>query len=522
MSQRKLILLIFLVALLLIPNGCRPRRSNSFVIALGDNIRTIDPIGSPSVDAASERVRTLIFNSLVKKNEKFDYTGELASDIKRSDDGMTYTFTLHDGVKFHDGRDMTSADVKYTLDLVFSSNFAKSASFYDADKHSYIKSVEAPAPQMVVVTLTKPWIGLLSNLVPVAIIPKDSYESQKTHPLGTGPFKFVSYDNAQQVVDLDRFPQYWEGAPKLETVRVRVISDMNALQAELQAGRVDIAPMPTSLSPDAVKRLEQDPNLQVKTFTGSNVFLLTINTSSPPLDNVKVRQAIAYAIDRETMIRTLLQGLGKPAHSIIPEESWAYSTGQTYSYDPAHAKKLLDEAGFTDPDGDGPRMRFDKPVIYKLSGSSIAGRQYAGVIQNYLKEVGIPVEIQTPEQNTFFDELKRGNFQISYSQWVGGNQDPIFYKDLFATSEIPTETRPSRNRSRYSNKELDALLDEAVNTFDRQKGLELYKKIQDIVSRDVPVIPLWYGSNVVIAKKNVQNIHVNASGDWGFVKDLSR
>src|ERR1043165_852867 len=266
-----LILLVILITLLLIPPGCR-QRSNSFVIALGDNVRTIDPIGSPSVDAARGRVRKLMFHTPVEKNEKFDYTGELASDIKHSDDGLTYTFTLHDGVKFHDGRDMTSADVKYTLDLLFSSNFAKSASFYDADKHSYIKSVEAPAPQMVVVTLTKPWIGLLSNLVPVAIIPKDSYESQKTHPLGTGPFKFVSYDNAQQVVDLDRFPQYWEGAPKLETVRVRVISDMNALQAELQAGRVDIAPMPTSLSPDAVKRLEQDPNLQVKTFTGSNVF----------------------------------------------------------------------------------------------------------------------------------------------------------------------------------------------------------------------------------------------------------
>jgi peptide/nickel transport system substrate-binding protein len=280
--------------------------------------------------------------------------------------------------------------------------------------------------------------------------------------------------------------------------------------------------MPTSLSPDAVRRLEQDPNLQVKTFTGSNVFLLTINTSAPPLDNVKVRQAIAYAIDRETMIKTLLQGLGKAAHSIIPEESWAYSTGQTYSYDPAQAKKLLDAAGFPDPDGDGPRMRLQKPVIYKLSGSSIAGRQYAGVIQNYLKEVGIPMEIQTPEQNTFFDELKRGNFQISYSQWVGGNQDPIFYKDLFATSEIPTEARPSRNRSRYSNKELDALLDEAVNTFDRQKGLELYRKVQQIVSSDVPVVPLWYGSNVVIAKKNVQNIQVNASGDWGFVRNLSR
>jgi ABC-type transport system substrate-binding protein len=250
--------------------------------------------------------------------------------------------------------------------------------------------------------------------------------------------------------------------------------------------------------------------------------LLTINTASPPLDNVKVRQAVAYAIDRESLIKNLLLGLGKIAHSIIPEESWAYSPGQTYSYDPARAKQLLDEAGFRDPDGDGPRMRFEKPVIYKLSGSSIAGRQYAGVIQNYLKEVGILMEIQTPEQNTLFDELKRGNFQISYTQWVGGNQDPIFYKDLFATSEIPTETRPSRNRSRYSNKELDALLAEAVNTFDRQKAKELYTRIQEIVSRDVPVYPLWYQSNVVIARNNVQNIQVNASGDWGFVRNLSR
>jgi peptide/nickel transport system substrate-binding protein len=523
-STGKLILLAVLVTLLIFPPGCR-RGSDAFVIALGDNVRTIDPIGAPSVEAASERVRTLMFNTLVKKTEKFDYTGELASDIKRSDDGLTYTFTLHDGVKFHDGRVLSSADVKYTLDLVFSSNFGKSASFYEgegASKHSLIKSVEAPDARTIVVTLTKPWVGLLSNLVPVAIIPKDSYESQKVHPLGTGPFKFIRYDNAQQVCDLEAFPEYWEGAPKLQTVRVRVISDMNALQAELQSGRVDIAPLPTSLSPDAVKRLEQDPNLQVKVFSGSNVVLLTLNTSASPLDNVKVRQAIAYAIDRESLIKNLLLGFGKIAHSIIPEESWAYTPGHTYSYDPATSKRLLDEAGFPDPDGDGPRMRFDKPIVYKLSGSSIAGRQYAGVIQNYLKEVGIPVEIQTPEQNTLLDELRRGNFQIAYTQWVGGNQDPIFYKDLFATSEIPTETRTSRNRSRYSNKELDALLDEAVNTFDRQRGKELYTKIQEIVSRDVPVFPLWYQSNIIIAKKNVQNIQVNASGDWGFVRNLSR
>lgn len=517
------ILLTLLLAATLLSGGCR-RRNNGFVIALGDNVRTIDPIGSPSVDAASERVRTLMFNSLVKKDDKFDYVPELASDIKRSDDGLVFTFTLRDGVKFHDGRVMSSADVKYTLDTVFSRDFAKSASFYEgsgADKRSLIKSVEAPDAKTVVVTLTKPWVGLLSNLVPVAIIPKDSYESQKTHPLGTGPFVFGNYDNAQQVVDLTAFPDYWEGPAKLQSVRVRVISDMNALQAELQAGGVDIAPLPTSLSPDAAKQLGQHPNLKVLQFNGSNVNLLTINTSSSPLDNVKVRQAIAYAIDRESMIKNLLQGYGKIAHSIIPEESWSYTPGQTYTYDPATSKRLLDEAGFKDPDGDGPQMRFPKPIIYKVSGSSTAGRNYAGVIQNYLKSVGIPAEIVTPEQNTFFDELKRGNFQIAYSQWVGGNQDPIFYKDLFASSEIPTESRPSRNRSRYSNKELDALLEEAVNTFDRQKARDLYTRIQAIVSRDLPVFPLWYQANIVIARKNVDNIQVNASGDWGFVRNLT-
>jgi len=526
MSACKAVCLLLAVLMaLLVPAACRHDRSGGpFVIALGDNIRTIDPIGSPSVDAASERVRTLMFNSLVKKDEKFDYVGELASDIKRSDDNLTFTFTLRDGVKFHDGRPFTSADAKYTLDLVFSSTFAKSASFYEgtgADRKSYIKSVEAPDPHTLVVTTTKPWTGLLPNLVPVAIIPKDGYATQKDHPLGTGPFKFVSYDSSQQVVDLQANPDYWGGAPHLPVVRVRVIADTNALQAELRSGRVDIAPLPTSLSPDAVKQLGEDPKLQVLQFTGSNLNLLTFNCSQAPLNDVKVRQAISYAVDREGMIRDLLLGQGKIAHSILPEESWAYHAAQKYTFDPGMAKKLLDEAGFKDPDGDGPQARFTKPVVYKVSGSSVAAKNYAGVIQNYLKNVGIPVTIETAELNTLFDELRRGNFQIFYGQWVGGNQDPIFFKDLFATSEIPTETRASRNRSRYSNKELDLLIDEAVNTFDREKAKLLYTRIQEIVSRDAPVLPLWYQANMVIAKKNVENIKVDASGDWGFIKNLT-
>jgi peptide/nickel transport system substrate-binding protein len=110
---------------------------------------------------------------------------------------------------------------------------------------------------------------------------------------------------------------------------------------------------------------------------------------------------------------------------------------------------------------------------------------------------------------------------MTYGQWVGGNQDPIFYHDLFATSEIPTETRAARNRSRYSNPELDKILDEAANTYDHAKAAPLYAKAQEIISRDMPVFPMWYQANMVIAKKSVGNIQVNASGDWGFVKDLT-
>lgn len=519
MAQRScLALMAILLAALSFSGGCR-RKSNTFVIALSDNIRTLDPIGAPSVEAASERVRTLMFNSLVRKDVKFDYVGELAANILRSDDGLTYTFMLHDGVKFHDGRTLTSADAKYTIDLCLEKEFAKAASFFEgsgADKKSYLKSVSAPDPKILVITLNKPWVGLLSNLVAIAIIPKDSYATQKNHPLGSGPFKFVSYDNSRQVVDLTANADYWEGPPQIKSIRVRVISDTNAMQAELLSGRIDIAPLPTSLSPDAIKALGSNRRLQGLQFPGSNLILLTLNASAPPLNDVRVRQAICYAIDRQNMINNLLLGQAKLAHSILPEESWAFTPGQKYAYDPERAKRLLDEAGYTDP-----KMRFPSPLVFRISGSSTAARNVAIIVQNSLKQVGVHVDIQSAETNTHFQELRRGHFQIAYGQWVGGNQDPIFFKDLFATSEIPTEARASKNRSRYSNPNLDPLLDEAVNTFDRQKTLPLYAKIQEIVSHDAPVLPLWYQANMVIAKKNVGNIHVDASGDWSFVRNLT-
>jgi peptide/nickel transport system substrate-binding protein len=516
------VLILAVTAVLLLP-GCR-NRSETFVIALSDKISTLDPIGSPTVDAASERIRALIFNSLVKKNEKFDYVPDLATDIKRADDGLSYTFTLHDGVTFHDGKALTSADVKYTLDAVLASASGKAASFFEGSgtaRQALISSVEAPDPRTVVIKLSKPWLGLLSNLVAIGIVPKDSADSQKTHPLGSGPFKFVSYDSAQQMMALEANPTYWEGAPSIAQLRVRVIEDGNALQSELRSGAVTLAPLPTNLTPDALKSLEQDPKLQVSQFAGANIVYLGFNVENPPMDNVKLRQAIAYAIDRDTIIKDLILGQGKVADSILPEGSWAFSAGQKYTFDQARAKQLLDEAGFRDPDGDGPKMRLPKPISFKISSASVATRQYVDVIRDYLRKVGIPVEVETVETNTLLSDLRLGQFQMTTSRWVGGNQDPIFLKDLFHSSEIPTQQRASRNRSRYKNPELDRVLDEAVNTADREKALGLYRQAQDIISRELPMFPLWYPANMVVANKSVGNIKIDGSGDWSFVRSLT-
>ena len=138
-----------------------------------------------------------------------------------------------------------------------------------------------------------------------------------------------------------------------------------------------------------------------------------------------------------------------------------------------------------------------------------------------MKEVGINVEIETLENNTLLEQLKQGQFQMTTSQWVGGNQDPIFLRDLFETNESPDKKPGGRNRSRYSNAEFDKIVNEAFNTVDKTKAKELYVKAQEIISNELPYITLWYPSNMVVASKKIGNIKINPSGDWNFVKDLT-
>lgn len=510
----KAILILFLLIFSL---SCRTRTTEIVTVALPEKFSSFDTLTLTGSDAAAERVRSLMFNSLVRKNEKFEYVGELAKEIRPSEDGKVITFVLQDNVKFHNGKEFTSTDVKYTFDELFKSNGFKAGAFADTvdeQRVPHIVSIETPDPKTVVFTLSRASLQnqLLSNLVAIPIIPEGTVANQKNQPIGSGAFKFVGFDQSQNIVELASNPDYWEGAPKIQKLRVKTVIDANSLQAELQSGSVDIAPLPTNLSPDTLKSLGSNPNLKVEQFNGSNIQYLQFNTESQPLNNVKLRQAIAYGIDRAKIINELLFGQATIAHSILPVESWAYNAGTKYSFDLNKAKQLLQESGYK-----------GEVIKFKLTASNVAFSQYSQVIQNSLKEIGINVELETLDPNVLRQQISLGQYQMNTGIWVGGNQDPIFLNDLFTTKKIPSEKAKVSccNRSRYSNQEVDKLIEQAFNSTNREQAKELYFKAQEIISNEVPMLPLWYPANMVVANKRITNIKISPSGDWSFIKNIT-
>lgn len=495
--------------------GCR-RRSDAFVIALENEPETLDPLRG--ADASSERFRQLMFNTLVRKNEQFDYVGELARNITTAEDRLSAIFELHDNVRFHDGTPLTARDAKYTLDTLLgegSKDYKKAPPFFEGvgdARQPIITGVEAPDDRTLIVRLRHPWNELLANLTPIAIIPANSAGRQAQSPIGSGAYKFVAYDQAQQVVDMEAFDGYWQGAPNIKRIRVRVIRDANTLQTELLSKRVDLIVSAVNLTPDAYTALARNSDLEVKQFPGANVVYLGFNTESDVVKDARVRQAIAHAVNREELVRNLLIGQAQIAHSIVPEGSWAYAAGEKYTFDPERAKRILDEAGYEDPDGDGARMRFTTPLVFKIASAN-ATRQYGSVIQNQLQAIGIPVAVETLEQTSLGAAQRAGQYQLTTGRWVGGNQDPIFLKDLFTSSG-------TFNRSRYKNMQLDQILKQAVESTDREEAKRLYREAQAIISREIPMLPMWYPATMVVMRRGIENVQIDQSGDWSFIRQL--
>jgi peptide/nickel transport system substrate-binding protein len=544
--MRKFILSFLFVSLLVCFSSCRRRTSDAVTVAAPEKFTAFDTLTTTGSDSAAERIKNLMFNALVRKNDKFEYVGELAKEIKISDDGLTVTFILQDGVKFHNGKEFTSADVKYTFDELIKANGYKAGAFYDTvpaakddkatpsqgtsqsanannapankpaevktQRVAHITSLETPDPKTVVFKVTRSALAnqLLSNLVAIPIIPEGTVAQQKDRPLGSGPFKFVSFDASQNIVELETNKDYWDGPPTIERLRVKTVTDASSLQAELQTGGVDIAPNPSNLPPDMIKALGGNANLRVDQFDGSNIQYLVFNVQKPPLNNPKVRQAIGYAVDRQKIVSQLLFDQAKVANSILPAQSWAYAAGTEYKFDPTKAKQLLQEAGYR-----------NEPVSFKYGSGNAAVNQYSQVIQSSLADVGLNVQIETLEVNTIRTQLAQGDFQMYTGVWIGGNQDPIFLRDLFSSTKVPGGSVSCCNRSRYQNSEVDRIVEDAVNATDKAAAKQAYAKTWELVSAELPLLPLWYPANIVIANKRIGNVKMSGSGDWGFLKDIT-
>jgi peptide/nickel transport system substrate-binding protein len=224
---------------------------------------------------------------------------------------------------------------------------------------------------------------------------------------------------------------------------------------------------------------------------------------------VRVRQALAYAIDRGPMIRYLWRGLAQPAASVLPPQSWAYdSEVDKYAYNPGRARQLLDEAGYPERGG----IRFH---LTMKSSTEESTRLMASVLQQQLREVGIALDIRTFEFATFFSDITRGAFQIYSLRWIGGNEDPDIFEYVFHSDRIPPK---GANRSFYANSQVDRLIDEARQELDQSKRKALYGEIQRILGRDLPYINLWYLDNVLVHSPRVSNLRLNPSGNYDFLR----
>ncbi|MGO8795958.1 MAG: ABC transporter substrate-binding protein [Candidatus Sulfotelmatobacter sp.] len=501
MMHRNLFSLLTALAIALPLLSCsRKTDPNTLVMLIESSPTNLDPrIG---IDAQSERIDSLIFDDLLSRGDNLDVAPGLAEkwDIP---DPLTYVFHLHHPVNFHDGRPLTSRDVKWTIDSLLTGKIRspKTATF------RFVDHIDTPDDFTVTVHMKEPDAALLWNLSDgaIGIVPFASENEITTHPVGSGPFKFVSAETDKEVI-LERNDNYWGEKAKLARVRFAIIPDTTTEALELRKGAGDISI--NSLTPDTVLTLGREPYLAVKHSPGTEIQYLGFNLRDPILKDVRVRQAIAYALDRGPMIRYLLDGWAQPARSVLPPQSWAYEGNvPPYHHDPEKARQLLDAAGYPAVNG----VRFH---ITMKTSTVEATRLMVAVIQQQLREVGIALDIRSFEAATFLADVTRGAFQMYGLRWVGGNQDPdIFY--VFHSSRFPPN---GSNRGRYSNPKVDALIDQARREVDPAVRKPIYSEVQKIVAEELPYIDLWYLDNVLVHNKRVRNLTLNSAGNYDFLR----
>jgi peptide/nickel transport system substrate-binding protein len=507
MSRTTTVILLALFA----ATGClrAPARDPGvIVVGVVSGPNNLDPrVGT---DAVSQNADQLIFNGLMRIDEHLKVVTDVAERLENPEPTV-YVATLRKGVKFHDGHELTSADVVYTFRSIFDPTFV--TPYRGALR--MLKSVDARDRYTVVFTLTEPFGSFPVNLVFPMIVPDGAGPSFNTHPIGTGPYRFVR-NVTDERVELAAFDQYWGGPPANRGVTFKVIPDNIMAGLELRKGVTDL--VANDLPPDIVYQLERDPRLRTDRSPGTDYQYVGFNMLDPILKDVRVRKALSYAVDRHAIIEYLRRGLAVPAAGMMPPMSWAFNPDvPVFDNDPAKARALLDEAGYPDPDGDGPAPRMH--LTLKTSNGEFF-RLQATVIQQQLHAVGVDVEVRTYEFATLYADVLTGNFQMYSLQWVGGAMsDPDILRRVFHSNQIPPA---GFNRGHFSDVAVDRALDEASRATGDADRRRLYGEAQRLIAEQVPYISLWSKTNAVVAQRDLTNLHVAPTVDFIFLKDVAR
>jgi peptide/nickel transport system substrate-binding protein len=488
--------------------GCRSaqRDPRTVVFLIESSPTNLDPrIGT---DAQSEHIDELLFDGLVMRDSNFQFKPALAESWEQPD-ALTLVFHLRNGVRFHDGRLLTARDVVWTIDSMRNAKSAGAVITAKANSYASIQSVEARDERTVVFHMKHADNFLLINLSTGAmgIVPAGSGREFWQHPVGTGPFRFLSQQIDQDVL-LERNLLSWSAVPHIARVRFAVVPDAITASLELEKGSADVAV--NSLPMDALAALEARPNVAVERTVGTQIQYLGFNLRDPLLQDVRIRQAIACAIDRDLIIRTLQRGHAQPALSLLPVNHWAYSGAvERYDYNPVRAEQLLSEAG-RKPDQNGVRLH-----LTMKTSSDEGTRLLAAVLQQQLAQVGIALELRSYESATFYADVRRGAFQLYSLRWIGGNEQPDIFGYAFATASF---SPAGGNRSHYSNPRLDALLDDAAQSADAAKRHGDYVEAQQILARDLPAFNLWYRDTIVVHSRRLTHIAATPSGSFSFLE----
>jgi peptide/nickel transport system substrate-binding protein len=489
------------LALLLVSCAQRPD-PQTLVIIIESSPANLDPrVGT---DAQSERIDQLLFDGLLTRDERFELRPGLAEHWEVPDP-VTYIFYLHRGVRFHDGRPLTARDVKWTFDSMMDGTVitAKASTF------RFVQRIETPDDATVIFHMKEPYATLPWNVSSgaIGIVPYGSGRDFGRAPVGSGPFRFVRQQADSEVI-LERNPDYWREKANLVRVRFAVVPDATTRALELRKGSADIAI--NALPADTVAELRREGQLAVEQSPGTIYAYLAFNLRDPILKDVRVRQALACAIDRRPLLEYLWRGMARPASSVLPPEHWAFDSELTpQPYDPKQAMRILDDAGYH-PGPDGIRLR-----LTMKTSTEESSRLMAAVLQQQLRQVGIALDIRTYEFGTFYSDVVHGSFQMYSLRWIGGNEDPDIFEHVFHSASFP----PKRaNRSYYSNPRVDALIDQARRETDEAKRKPLYAEVQRIVAQELPYINLWYFDNVLVHSRRVDGLKLAPSGNYDFLK----